>query len=289
MRIMPSFFILLVLLLGATGTIIGIYSGKNPPDTQISSETLKTAVQGVETSRGEVQGVIDGDTLTLTSGEKIRLIGMNTPEKGQPGYEEAKKTLEDLVSKKTIDIQFDTQKLDKYQRTLAYVYVDNLFINKELIQKGVAMVETIPPNVKHSKEFVETQQDARKDCKGMWSGLCNQTASSCVQISAINAVPRGFNTADKNSEWVEIMNTCSENKDLAGYLIKDSSAGNSYAFKATIIKAKQRIKLHSGCNVDLPTDVYWQCPERSSMVWNNLGDHAYLYDAGGKLISEMAY
>jgi len=97
-----------------------------------------------------VSRVIDGDTIELTNGITIRYIGINTPEVGQPGAEEATEANRALVEGKKVRLEYDVQKQDKYGRTLAYVYLeDGIFVNAELVKQGYAQVATYPPNVKY--------------------------------------------------------------------------------------------------------------------------------------------
>lgn len=112
--------------------------------------------------------VIDGDTVALKGGQRVRYIGIDTPEKGRPYYLEAKKENEKLVLGKKVRLEFDVEKQDKYGRTLAYVYVGDVFINAELVKNGYAMVYTCPPNVKYAKTFLALQREARKAERGLW-------------------------------------------------------------------------------------------------------------------------
>ncbi len=116
-----------------------------------------------------VARVIDGDTVVLENGEHVRYIGIDTPERGRPYYGEAKRENERLVGGKKVRLEFDAGKTDKYGRTLAYIYAGDIFVNAELVKKGYALVYTVPPNVKHAKEFVSLQSEARKAKKGLWS------------------------------------------------------------------------------------------------------------------------
>lgn len=112
--------------------------------------------------------VIDGDTVVLEGGQRVRYIGIDTPEKGRPYYLEAKKENERLILGKKVRLEFDVEKQDKYGRTLAYVYVGDVFINAELVKNGYAMVYTCPPNVKYAKTFLALQREARKVKRGLW-------------------------------------------------------------------------------------------------------------------------
>jgi len=109
---------------------------------------------------GTVIRVVDGDTIYVQLGdrvEKIRYIGMNTPEthhptKGEePGGREAAETNRRLVGGKRVRLELDVRTRDRYGRLLAYVWVDDVMVNAELLRLGYAQVMTVPPNVKHQK------------------------------------------------------------------------------------------------------------------------------------------
>ena len=116
-----------------------------------------------------VKEVIDGDTIVLQSGEHVRYIGIDTPEKDQPFYQQAKERNQKLVEGKEVRIEFDVQRKDKYGRLLAYVYVGETFVNAELVRNGLANLYTVPPNVKHSDYFLKLQSEAKEKKLGIWS------------------------------------------------------------------------------------------------------------------------
>lgn len=129
-----------------------------------------------------VTKVIDGDTIELFIGESVRYIGIDTPEihenigsqwlyKPRPYAEEAKEFNRTLVEGKRVRLEFDVQKKDKYNRLLAYVYIDGKMVNLEMVREGYAMIYTYPPNVKYVEEFVGAQQYARENNKGLWKGM----------------------------------------------------------------------------------------------------------------------
>lgn len=243
-----------------------------------------------------VTEVFDGDTLKLENGEIIRLLGINAPEKGQPYSAKSTQFLKETLLNRPVQLTFDVQNKDRYGRTLGYVYSGSLFVNLELARRGLAVIETIAPNVAHSDEIKAAQDDAKKNCRGLWEGLCGKTGesglgsgSSCVYISQINADPPGNDTNKKNEEWVEIKNSCSDSVQLSSYLIKDSSASNTYTFNAFSLGSNGVVKIHSGCGQDSSTDLYWKCPEGRYAIWNNSGDHAYLYNSSGVLVSDYQY
>ncbi len=91
--------------------------------------------------------VVDGDTLDVDGIGRIRLVGVNTPERGEPGYQEAKNFIKDRCLGKTVYLDIDDKKNhDRYGRVLAVVYVGNTNINAELLKKGYAEIMYIPPS-----------------------------------------------------------------------------------------------------------------------------------------------
>ena len=87
-----------------------------------------------------VSEVIDGDTFKLSSGETVRLICVDAPEKNTKGYEEAKKFLSDLILNKEVRLEKDVSEIDAYGRLLRYVYLnesgEDIFVNKEIVRAG---------------------------------------------------------------------------------------------------------------------------------------------------------
>ena len=127
----------------------------------------------------QVVRVIDGDTIQICCifGDRVtvRYVGIDTPEihhpmKGiEPFGKEASEANRKLVDGKTVRLEFDVQQLDRYGRTLAYVYLeDGTFVNGWLLQNGYAMVMTIPPNVKYQELFLKLQREAREAGRGLW-------------------------------------------------------------------------------------------------------------------------
>ncbi len=124
--------------------------------------------------------VIDGNTIQVCcvfgDREKVRYIGINTPEihhpmKGiEPFGKEAAEANRKLVDGKTVRLEFDVQQVDRYNRLLAYVYLeDRTFVNAWLVEHGFAQVMTVPPNVKHQELFLRLQRDAREAGRGLWA------------------------------------------------------------------------------------------------------------------------
>lgn len=129
-----------------------------------------------------VSRVVDGDTIELSNGETVRYIGIDTPEirekensywvyKPMPFAEKAKDFNRKLVEGKSVRLEFDVQKKDKYKRLLAYVYIEDKMVNIEMVRQGLAMIYTYPPNVKYSQRFLDAQREARDNKTGLWVDL----------------------------------------------------------------------------------------------------------------------
>jgi len=127
-----------------------------------------------EKNAHKVLRVIDGDTIELENGERVRYIGIDTPETKHPSKpveyygREADSANRALVERKEVRLEFDVQERDQYGRLLAYVFVGDIFVNAWLVENGYAQVMTIPPNVRYAERFLELQQKAREEGKGLW-------------------------------------------------------------------------------------------------------------------------
>ena len=137
-------------------------------------------VSAPESEYGDVVSVIDGDTIVVSiegKEEFVRYIGIDTPEFDRESgeddcfSEEAADANREFVEGKEVRLESDEDNRDKYNRLLRYVYVDEVFVNKELVGGGYATALPIPPNTKHASEFYELQQHAQSNGLGMW-GVC---------------------------------------------------------------------------------------------------------------------
>ncbi len=121
-----------------------------------------------------VTWVIAGDTLELSTGEKVRLLGVDTPESQDPRKpvealgKEALAFTKQLVEGKQVRLEFGVQRRDKDQRLLAYVFIGDVMLNAELVRQGYAQVSTFAPNVKYQGLFVKLQREAREAGRGLW-------------------------------------------------------------------------------------------------------------------------
>jgi micrococcal nuclease len=121
-----------------------------------------------------VKRVIDGDTILLANGERVRLIGVDTPETKHPQKpverfgKEAYLFTKKMVEGKEVRLEYDWKRRDKYGRLLAYAYLmDGTFLNAEIIKQGYGFAYTKYP-FKYLEEFRKHEREARESKRGLW-------------------------------------------------------------------------------------------------------------------------
>lgn len=115
--------------------------------------------------------VIDGDTIEIAGGFRVRYIGIDTPEVyPEPEYygHEAWAKNRELVEGKTVTLRRDVTNTDRYGRLLRYVYVDGVFVNAELVRLGYAEAFPHPPDTKHKVLFQQLEREAKEAGRGLW-------------------------------------------------------------------------------------------------------------------------
>ena len=125
--------------------------------------------------------VVDGDTLVLAGGIKVRVLGIDAPEMerdGQPAdflAHKAKATLAELTLDRTVSLSYDRLRYDHYGRLLAYLFLpDHTLVNAELVRRGLAWVYFIAPNLRYQKDLLTAQQEAIEAQRGVWQQLLKQ-------------------------------------------------------------------------------------------------------------------
>ena len=204
---------------------------------QITGATITTEV--IQANR-----IIDGDTLETTSGQKIRMLGINTPESSMPFSEEATDFLTNSVKDKSI--QIESYGTDKYGRTLAYIFVDNKNINKELLVNGLATLYYYEHD-DHYSELKKAEEFARLNQKGLWKKSPN---SNCLELIKLKT---------DEPEQLVLKNNCNTELNI---IFKDDA---THIYRETINSNSVFTKTFSH-------------------IWNDAGDSIYIRDDKGLLI-----
>jgi len=182
--------VIVLLLIGLLALTGYLFSGDLDPRYHSKEEVKWTIPWGrsYDYSNILVTRVVDGDTLVLENNERVRLIGIDTPEMhessklnrdaqrsgqdvsaikqmGRQSYEFTK----NLVEGQRVRLEFDVERFDKYKRILAYVYLlDGTFVNAKIVEDGYASIMTYPPNVRYADLFLKLSKEARQNQRGLW-------------------------------------------------------------------------------------------------------------------------
>lgn len=151
-----SLLIILIIAIGAI-SIASAYTGTgfshNIPSSKYHDMSASDILNKYSDTNCRVEEravctqVVDGDTIYLDNGEKVRLVGVNTPERGVEGYITSKNFVQKLCLNKEVGLDIDDSKHnDKYGRTLAVVIVDGKNLNEMLLKEGLAEIMYMPPS-----------------------------------------------------------------------------------------------------------------------------------------------
>jgi len=125
-----------------------------------------------------VTSVIDGDTVVIDDGERVRYLMVDATELSSDDCwsTEARQANSDLVLSKEVELEFDVDRRDMFDRLLAYVTVDGVEVNTRLVERGFACVLHIPPNGNDRLSEFEALETAARDAnRGVW-GQCTEVA-----------------------------------------------------------------------------------------------------------------
>ncbi len=214
----------------------------------------------VERESVKIVRVLDGDTVELDDGRKVRFANINTPEKKFAYSGLAKNYLEEFVGK---EIEMENLGGDKYGRTLGKLFFGNEYLNLEIVRRGMAHAYLVFED--EERDFSRAEKQALDARLGIW-----RTSKNADCISA---------TINKYEEYFVIYDSCDLNE--TGWTIKDESTksykvGNDFGEKLTV---------YSGEGADSKDTRYW----KRKNVWNDDEDRIFIRDADGLLVFYDSY
>ena len=127
---------------------------------------------GSPPATARVTQVIDGDTIVIEGGYRVRYIGIDTPElypEPEAYAVEAWQANRNLVEGREVRLERDVSETDKYGRLLRYVYVGEVMVNAELVRRGLAWAKAYPPDTKYQAYLEELEREAKYAGRGMWA------------------------------------------------------------------------------------------------------------------------
>jgi micrococcal nuclease len=134
----------------------------------------ESQIPQVKIEKRIVTKIIDGDTIVVSGGETVRLLGMDTDERGYPCYTSAKKRLENLALGKEVTLERGEENKDQYGRLLRYIFLENNNVNVQLVREGMAIAR-LENNKLYAQEIKDAEAYAIQNkigCK--WSNLSQQ-------------------------------------------------------------------------------------------------------------------
>jgi len=203
--------------------------------------------------------VLDGDTVELEDGRIIRLLNINTPEKGRAFSNESTNFLKNFENK---TVELETQGVGKYGRILGRIY-SGKYLNLELVKKGLAHKYLVDKN--EIKKFKEAEKNARKKEIGIWK---KSEYYGCLDIEI-----------NKNEEYVRLFNRCESN--IQDWTLKDEST-KQYDLQ---IGWEKEVVIYSGSGIDNKKEVFLE----KDRIWNNDKDSIFIRDKEGYLVYYESY
>lgn len=222
-----------------------------------------------ESDYATVERIIDGDTIVVDNDTHVRLLGINTPEKGELYYSEAKEFLNMVAINKTVLLKYGNEKYDKYGRVLAYVFIEDANVNKEMVDEGYANFYFPSGKDIYYNSFV----NAWKHCLTNNKFLCEKSedeCASCIELKELNV----------KNQSVILYNNCSFDCNLAGWDIKDEGR-KKLIFPDFILNSKEYVSVIVGNKSNTDSILYWKGED---YVWTSTGDTLFLRDDKGKLV-----
>lgn len=206
----------------------------------------------------EIFRVLDGDTVELKDGRMVRLLNINTPEKGFAYSELAKEYLSGFVN-----VQLETEGIDKYKRTLGRLYYDEEYLNLEIVRSGMAHTYMVLDN--EERIFYNAENFAIKNEKNIWE---KSEFYNCLNVEI-----------NKYDEYLDVLDSC--NVDFTDWTVKDEST-KSYKFEKD---EGQSFRLYSKQGQDTDSELYWG----RDNIWNDDHDEIFIRDSRGLLVYYYSY
>ncbi len=239
-----------IALLASTVNATEIYQWKDAQGQVHYSDRPAAQAEKLDLNPGytwhNVKTVYDGDTILLDNGDKVRFLGINTPEVerrnklGQAGGEEAKRWLETQLKGQRVRLERDVEATDKYDRVLAHVFTEEpRHLNLELVAQGLASVVIHPPNEKYTQQLLQAQDQAESRKLGIW-GRLEYAPIDHQQL-----------TAKPNQGWVRITGTIQRIGSSKQYVFLNFSDRTSIKIHKKALNFFPDLNRYQGKNIEV--------------------------------------
>ena len=207
--------------------------------------------------------VIDGDTCILENSERVRYLGINAPEEGDAQCNEATQANNDLVMGKEVRLGPQDPSRDRGGRLLAYIFLDGVFVNEELLRQGHAHIQR-PLRAQYGERLLKAQEAARQEGLGIWAGAEGQN----IAIAKAHPDTEGNDRENLYDEYIVIENREDTPLDLTGWTVSDE-ANHRYLVPSFILRVEAAVTLRTCSGKNTESELFWGS---RSPIWNNDGD-----------------
>ena len=166
--------------------------------------------------------VIDGDTFKTEQGQTVRLLGINAPELTEPGGDIAKNWLNLVLLKSKVRLEKDVTEKDDYGRYLYYVYLNNIFVNAEIIRLGYAETRFYPPDTMYQHELEELERTAIRNNKGLWPFAVFQMPDTSQYLAG--RLPEKY-VETEVIVWQDAADYYGQTKTVEGQIVASNNTG----------------------------------------------------------------
>jgi len=224
----------------------------------------------------EVVEVADGDSLTVVidgTETRVRLMGINAPERNECLGDVSRESLADLVD--AADLRLEVLDQDQYGRSIGYLWTADGSVNLAQVATGMAIA--FSDGGRLTPDLMDAEEEARRSALGWWDTTeCGGGVDGVVTVKLAVPDPPGPDNENLDGELVVI--EADRAVDLGGYVLRDESTVNRLVLPAgTTVTPASPLFITSGCE-----ELGW-C--RGESIWNNSGDAAILVSPGGALIA----
>lgn len=247
-------FILIIILLG----LLAYYY----PYIQsaVSGNSISQTNTNYQKEPALVTRIVDGDTIHVNingTDETIRLLGINTPEKNKPYYQEAKDFLKKEIENKSIEILRDTEDTDRYDRKLRYIFYNNQLINVEIVQEGLATTFMLE-GLKYKDKLINAEKFARNNEIALWK-KSQDSCASCIILIKLEPI----------DDYFIIKNNCNNICNLTSWFVKDDA--NHFTHLNTMNSGEEKEY------------------KSKTEIWNDDHDRFFMRDEKGDLVIFYEY
>jgi len=216
-----------------------------------------------------VSKVIDGDTIELSNGERVRLLGINAPEISGPFGLDAKEHLSKMVEGKNVYLENDLNLRDDYGRLLAFVFIDDKNVNIDLVRNGLAHTFQLNKLSKYVKELKDAEYYAMVNQLGIWK----KSNITCIKLVDLKI---------SGVEKVVLKNECNFLIQLENWILEDESH-NRFKFPSYLFRPNETIEIYSNNKTARFSF------NKNFQIWNKEGDSLFLRDSKGLLVLFYRY